>query len=281
MSMFYDILGVHLYIWEFFDIQMILNLMLTSKSFLELWLSINKLIPVSVDFKKYFISAMAPSRPSFIDDENSKAKYLINMLKIFPKIASLRIGFYGTSGLRFGVSLLFLYRDENLRSSLQNIEISINCDLALFHICDLKNLRVLTLRNCLNLSCLSMIHVSFLRKLQRFSLLGCNSIRASSFLSLSFLKELVYLNLTHCEYVEDVVLTHISGLISLRVLVLVGCSRISDNAMLSIGTDFKDLVELNISNCKRITNQGLSYLRALHKLETLDIQLCHHINDDK
>ena len=281
---FEDIIGlVGALIWECLgsSYDTILNLMLVSKSCLKSCLELNNKIPMYIDYKRYFLSAMVPSRIVVSENnENIKMKNLMSIIKTFPKIYCLKLAHYGQNYRKFGVSLIYLYRNDILRFTLENLQISINCNEALCYISDLENLNSLALIWCINISNQGMVYLSDLKKLRSLTFVGCFSVKSTDFKPLRCLTNLLYLDLSFCEHVTDYVMDCIKDLKQLNIIKLRDCHRISNIAVVIIANNFKNLEELCISNCIQITGEGLNNLVSLNKLHILDIQMCSHINDE-
>lgn len=94
---------------------------------------------------------------------------------------------------------------------------------------------------------------------------------------------LTVLNISKCKMDEDVFINALRKLINLRSLIAPNAPCITSSALKAVGDVSKELVELNIANCKFI-HQGLKYLckRVKSTLAVLNISgISSWFSDDR
>ena len=128
------------------------------------------------------------------------------------------------------------------------------------------------LRNLVLASCQKLTDVAVLRfphvfpSLTHLDLSNCYRIKDASLGALAELKKLVKLDLSGCDELTDTGLVVVASyLLGLEVLCLSGCSRVGDDSLVAFAV-LRKLRELNVSNCKRVTNLGVESLGQLTKL---------------
>ncbi|CAG8436051.1 748_t:CDS:1 [Ambispora gerdemannii] len=124
---------------------------------------------------------------------------------------------------------------------------------------------------------------TFCTKLLHLELRGCTRITDDSMSSLvTNCRCLSVLNLENCPRITDVTFTKMAKhcgthLISLNVA---NSLSITDESLLEISKDCYNMRDLNLANCRNITDIGVSSLSSLTIMRNLNISHCNNVTDE-
>lgn len=138
----------------------------------------------------------------------------------------------------------------------------------------LRGLKILHLGDFLSLTDGSLkVLANSLTTLTELSLTKCKLITADGLEYLTKLHSLSKLYINHCELNDDA-LGVLGSMTSLVLLDIGGTSNISDDGLSRLKS--LKLEELNISNCRKITDLGLLHVSSMPHLQILDISTFEH-----
>lgn len=166
----------------------------------------------------------------------------------------------------------------DVQRNLQVLDLSLSVrltDLALMHICEcLKNLKVLKVRRCRALTDISVKLVVDLPQLEVLDISECEAITSAALIDgiaskrNELMKEL-YLSALNIS--EAAIVKVSENFPNLRVLDLSYCIHIIDDVCLqAILKNLTLLRELNLSLCERISDEGLTGMGMVEKIEDLN-----------
>lgn len=148
-------------------------------------------------------------------------------------------------------------------------------DNDLAHLAQMVNLDNLCLAGCSGMSKKGFQYLcSLLDRIEVLDLTSCPQVDDEVLASLPKMHELKHLTLTACTQFTDAGISELGKLKKLESLLLDQCTQISDVGLsnLHASSRFKKLTEINLSNCPRITKNGVSSfkqgLKALKLVNT-------------
>jgi hypothetical protein len=155
----------------------------------------------------------------------------------------------------------------------------------------LPALNSLNLTGCSQFNDNDLVHISQMVNLKNLSIAGCDGISKAGLINLSSVLDNVdTLDLTSCPQIDDEVLSSLPNMYQLKNLILTACTQFSDSGLRALGklkkleslvldqcpqisnssllkisaisaTGFRKLTHLNVSNCPRVTQQGIFSLK--------------------
>ena len=188
------------------------------------------------------------------------------------------------------------YRHVGKIKSLKRLIVVFNTkfnDACLEAIKDLKNLEVLDLQDCNQVTEKGLVVLKGFPKLKKVRLWG-PAINEKVLANLAGAKELRSLSLEQCSNVNEAALDHIKGLANLQELMLFGARGVTDAGLAKLSgltklnrlelrettisslglshlKELKGLKVLNLAQTANVGNEGLDHLRGLTNLEELDL----------
>ncbi|XP_077012099.1 F-box and leucine-rich repeat protein 13 isoform X3 [Tamandua tetradactyla] len=147
----------------------------------------------------------------------------------------------------------------------------------------LKQLTVLNLANCIRIGDMGLrqfLDGPVSSKIRELNLSNCIHLGDASVVKLSErCPNLNYLNLRNCEHLTDLGIEHIINIFSLVSLDLSG-TGIGNEGLITLSRH-KKLKELSLSECYKITNEGIqAFCKGSLNLEHLDISYRFQLSDE-
>ena len=185
------------------------------------------------------------------------------------------------------MSGLYSMTDQGLRSGLRQ-SINLEClklndctllsDDAMSFLEELPALRKLSLRGCIQLSDPAMAHLQSLQSLENLDLSMCCGLTPKGLRPLSVLPSLDSLLLSRVMWMDRHAIPELSALHHLTCLDLSSCINVDDDAVAAVANlKLKDLQEINLERCHRITDSGVSNLHLLPSLRHLNVLSCEKV----
>lgn len=152
----------------------------------------------------------------------------------------------------------------------------------------LSSVTRLDLSLCKQITDNSLGRIAQLKNLEVLDLGGCCNVTNTGLLLVAWgLKNLRWLNLRSCWHVSDQGIAHLAGLnkenaegtLALEYLGLQDCQRLSDEALKHVSTGLNGLKSINLSFCVSITDSGLKYLAKMASLKELNLRSCDNVSD--
>ncbi|KAG8257026.1 F-box/LRR-repeat protein 14 [Homalodisca vitripennis] len=153
---------------------------------------------------------------------------------------------------------------------------------------ELTSITRLDLSLCKQITDNSLGRIAHLKNLEVLDLGGCCNVTNTGLLLIAWgLKNLRWLNLRSCWHISDQGIAHVAGLnkenadgnLALEHLGLQDCQRLSDEALKHVSTGLTGLKSINLSFCVSITDSGLKYLAKMASLKELNLRSCDNVSD--
>jgi len=145
---------------------------------------------------------------------------------------------------------------------------------------ELNLLNTLNLSGCFNISDVGMKHLSKLTNLQNLSLIGLTKISYVGVKHLVDLAALAEINLSGCHRICDAAIEHLSKLTCLKTLYLARINNITDLGFKHL-LQLTKLQKLHLSLCRNLDDSVLRHLStALIELRFLDLTGCRKVTED-
>lgn len=140
----------------------------------------------------------------------------------------------------------------------------------------------LDLRKCHKVDDVGVKHVAQLRSLECLILHGCKGLTSSCIEHLaSGQASLTYLDISYCSGIDDNAFLSVDrgpGLLDLKTLKMTACP-VTDKALSAIAMTLKNVSELDVSQCKRITADGIAVVSAfMPRLKSLTMRFCKKLS---
>ncbi|WP_075883122.1 leucine-rich repeat domain-containing protein [Candidatus Protochlamydia sp. W-9] len=206
---------------------------------------------------------------------NFAHQYQLNTLKNYLELTVVSSLLNQTSHLTEFEKILNHFPNE-----IEELNFSKNTSLTNAHLLALKNcknLKVLHLQECRNLTDAGLAYLTPLTALQHLNLAGCKFANAG-LAHLTPLVALQHLNLSHCRNITDAGLAHLTHLVTLKYLNLGHCKNITDAGLAHL-TPLMALQHLNLGHCSNFTDAGLAHLTPLLTLTHLNLSWCYNFTD--
>eukprot|EP00871_Galdieria_phlegrea_P003768 jgi/Galph1/4392/GphlegSOOS_G3102.1 len=146
---------------------------------------------------------------------------------------------------------------------------------ALIHISKLRNLCTLELYDCAKLDTAGLQYLHFCISLSHLCLTGtCIDAEGLQYLSASFLPQLESVHLTRCAYLSSKQLSIDLRKLSktMRKLQLRNVDCVDDKVLEAISETFPLLESLNLTDCRRVTDDAIIHLNKLTHLRVLKLR---------
>ncbi|XP_054278776.1 F-box/LRR-repeat protein 14 [Macrosteles quadrilineatus] len=153
---------------------------------------------------------------------------------------------------------------------------------------ELSTITRLNLSLCKQITDSSLGRIAQLKNLEVLDLGGCCNVTNTGLLLIAWgLRNLRWLNLRSCWHISDQGIAHIAGLnkenaegnLQLEYLGLQDCQRLSDEALKHVSAGLTGLKSINLSFCVSITDSGLKYLAKMASLKELNLRSCDNVSD--
>lgn len=128
---------------------------------------------------------------------------------------------------------------------------------------------LVTLRadRCAMIAADGLVDLAPLHNLEHLSLAGGEFLEDDAFKDAkAHWPKLRYLSVSGCPLITDKTFTYLACLNALESVDASGCEGVSDSSLELIRTEFRALLQLNVTNCSKITAQAMDRLRAARPL---------------
>lgn len=225
-----------------------------------------------------------------LNDENvqvvSQIKSLTSLDLDFKKISDVAINAFSTLDKLKILKLKYTQiSDDGVKilaqlPSLEFLDLR-NCsrvsDIALQHL-KLLSLQKLYLNSC-SISDKGLKHLTCQSRLVELDLQNCERVSDNGLVSLSMMTNLTVLSLRICKLITDQGILAISSLKKLSELDISVCENLTDKSLEYLSINNTQLTKLLLLRGTNYTDLGLSHLAQLSQLSELDLRDCKGISD--
>jgi F-box/leucine-rich repeat protein 14 len=143
----------------------------------------------------------------------------------------------------------------------------------------ITTLQHLDIHGCVRVSDKGIVAISQITSLQYLDLWGCKCVTDAGIKSIGRLVRLQHLDLSRCEQITDNGLESIGQIAPLRYLCMYGCDGVTDIGLIGLCQNVR-LEYLNLGKCARITDQGIvCVINCLKQLRNLRVSECDRLTN--